>query len=454
MKIIFLSVFQSFVARNILNTGVLDELISQGNKVVLFVPPAKLEFYKEAYKSPQVFIESIDVSMYGGKTESFFAGVAELLTSTNAMQHRKIKRFQQSGRFLKYLFEIGVTAGLGKSTLVKSIFRGADLKLNRSDVFGPFFEKYKPDVVFATDVFGIGDISLLKSANKWNVRSVGMVASWDNNTTKGLMRVIPDILLVQNRIIEEETISIQSVPAEIIKIVGIAHYDFYLQYDPISRDEYFKKMHLSLDKRLIVFSPAGSKFISTDWQICQVLKDAYSSGKLPSNVVTLIRVHPTNPVDFGSFEPDENFIVEKPGVIFGGLSEKRKELDKTALLHLLDTLNHADLVINVLSSIVIDASVFDKPVITVGFEGWEKHVPFGSSVKRYHLDENMKTLLGVGGTKIARSPEELIESINFYLKNKNHDHEGRKRIIDQQIWKLDGMAKKRIAESLISEYKE
>lgn len=444
-KTVFIPVFQSFVPRNILNTGVLDELLAMKARVVLFVPTAKRDFYKETYTSQNIVIETFDPDGTEDRKESIFKSVALLLISTNVMKFRKIKIMQKGGEFAKYLYQRTATAIFGKIDIVKKIFRWCDLNLNKRDSFGKYFEKYNPEVVFAPDVFGLGDVLMLKSAILHKVHTVGMVASWDNNTTKGLMRIIPNLLIVQNEIIRDESIKIQSVPKDIINVVGIAHYDYYKEYTPISREEFFKKLGVLPRKRLILFSPAGDKFISTDWQICEILKKAYERNGLPDDTVVLVRIHPSNDVTLNKFNPDEHFIIERPGVAFKNMGDKKNELDKNAVRHLLDTLTYSELVINVVSSIVIDAAVLDKPIITIGFEGWEKRVPFGSSVKRYHMDENMSKLLAIGGTSIVRNEIELIDQINLYLEHPEMDKLERERIVEKQCWKLDGKAKSRIA---------
>jgi len=449
MKTVFISVFQSFISRNILNTGVLDEILLDKTRVILFVPSVKKNFYESTYRSENVFVESFDVSNFGSMKEKFFGAVAELLIDTNVMKHRKIKRLNNSGNYFKYIYQTFFTKLLGKSIVIKKIFRFLDFKFNNPKSFDIFIKKYNPDVVFSTDVFTNGDVMMMKSSLGNNIRTVGMVASWDNNTTKGLMRVIPDKLIVQNEIIKEESISIQSVPEKIIGIVGIAHYDYYKGHKPVSREEYFKRIGADPLKRIILFSPAGDKFISTDWQICEILKTAYRENKIPKDTFILVRNHPANPTNLSKFNPDDNFLIEIPGVSFDGAGDKRNELDKTALHHLLDTLYHCDLVINVVSSLVIDASIFDKPIITIGFDGWEDSVSFGNSVGRYLKDENMSKLLDISGTKVVKNAEELILWINKYLADSSVDKDGRERIVERQCWKLDGGAKHRIAEIVL-----
>ncbi|MEX1003130.1 MAG: CDP-glycerol glycerophosphotransferase family protein [Crocinitomicaceae bacterium] len=450
-KTLFIPVFQSFVSRNILNTGILDELLVRGAKVVLFVPPAKKDFYKSVYNRKNIFIETFDADSGKGKREQLFKSLSLLLVSTNAMRFRKIKMKQTGGGTIKYLYQRSITAVFGNIKLVKRVFRWFDFNFNNPDAFVKYFEKYSPHVVFSPDVFGAGDIFILKSAKKHGVRTVGMVASWDNNTTKGLMRLMPDVLVVQNEIIKEESVKIQTVPESIIRVSGIAHYDYYKGYKPIPREDFFKKLGgIPPKKKLVLFSPAGDKFISTDWQICEILRHAIEKGELPQDIIIIIRIHPTNPVNLDKFKTNENFIIEKPGISFANMGDKKNELDKESLHHLLDTLHHSELVINVVSSLVIDAAVLDKPVITIGFEGWESRVPFGSSVKRYHSDENMAKLLAIGGTPIVKNEKELIEQINTYLKYPEKDKSGREKIVEKQCWRLDGKAKFRIADVIMS----
>lgn len=454
MKTIFITAYQPFISRNILNTGVLDELFLKGARIILFVPTAKYEFYCQTYQMNGIVIEPLDLAGLGGKVELFFRYIAELLLNTKVKRIHRMRRFQKSHNVIKLIFEFFFTNLFAQRNWAIKFFRYFDLKYNKIDFFEVYIRKYNPDVVFAPNVFGVEDIFLLKSSHLHNIKSVGMVLSWDNNTTKHLMRHVPQTLLVQNEIIKNESITIHNIPENIITVVGIAHYDYYKSYKISPRKDFLNKIGVDASKRYIIFSPAGEKFVSFDWQICEILKTAFSQNLIPGDVVVVVRMHPTNPMDLNSFVPDEHFIIERPGIAFEGVRSKSRELDKAGLEHLINLLAHSELVINIVSSVVIDAAVFDKPIITIGFNGYEKKVPFMRSVDRHLSDENMETLLKTGGTRIVKNSVDLIDAINFYLINKDHNHEGRERIIHQQIWKLDGMAKTRIAESLISEYKE
>lgn len=452
MKKIFITAFQPFISRNILNTGVLDSILDKGFSVIIFVPKKKEQYYKDVFNLNNVTIEGVDVSR-GTDTRWFILkNIADLLTDTNTKKFHKMIEYAKTQNAVKY-YGTRFFTYLFARTYFKKAFRFIDRRLGRVNMYQKYFEMYAPDLVFTPDVFGDADVMMLKSALHNNVPNVGMVLSWDNNTSKGLMRVMPDKLIVQNEIIKQESIDIQCVPAEIISISGIAHYDYYLQHKPTERDIFLGKVGIKGNKKIVLVSPAGAKFVGTDWQILEILKRACKDGLINHDVQFLVRIHPTNKVDLTNFVPDENFVIDEPGISFSGVREKDNELDKDALQHLEDTLFYADVVINTLSSIVIDAAVFDKPVITIGFDGWEKNIPFTESVELYLEEENMAKLLRSNGTIVVRSAEELVRSLNEYLNKPQLHNKEREELVRSQCWKLDGHAKERIASFLLKHAK-
>jgi hypothetical protein len=54
-----------------------------------------------------------------------------------------------------------------------------------------------------------------------------------------------------------------------------------------------------------------------------------------------------------------------------------------------------------------------------------------------------------GGVRIARNVDELIKFINMYLSNPKLDSEGRKRIVREQCYKVDGRVGERIAKYIL-----
>lgn len=448
MKTVLIPVFQPFVSRNILNTGVLDALLAQHSRVVLLLPPAKAEYYRRTYQSSDVTVVSFDErALMGSRPERFFQHASDLLLDTESKRfHKMIDRYE-GGSPLRYALRIACTK-LFAHALFQRLFRLLERTGNRTNYFASCFETYRPDIIFAPNIFGQVDMALVREGKRSNIRTLGMVISWDNPTSKQLLRALPDEILVQSETTREELVSLHAVPARRIQIVGSPHYDYAKSYSAVPREDFCSQMHITPSARIILFSPAGKKFIDDDPAFCRILQDAARRGDFGANAHVLIRLHPANKIDLQEFVADEYVTVEDPGVRFEGVRDKDNELDRAGFNHLLDEISHADVVVNVLSSIAIDACVRGKPVVTIGFNA-TADVPFERSVELYLREENMAKLLATGGASLSHNPEELLAKIKDALENPAAGETRREKLIEQQCFRLDGHAKDRVADAVL-----
>src|SRR3989344_9487864 len=114
------------------------------------------------------------------------------------------------------------------------------------------------------------------------------------------------------------------------------------------------------------------------------------------------------------------------------------------LRHLRNTLAHASVIIGYTSSIMIDAAIFDKPIVGIYFET-KNNLLLMERPTEYYKTEHFMKALQTGGIRLARDREDLIRSINGYLENPSLDREGRRRLAEEQCWRLDGKAGERVA---------
>ena len=198
---------------------------------------------------------------------------------------------------------------------------------------------------------------------------------------------------------------------------------------------------------------AGAVLSNTDWQLCQILKEALENGSLPENVQFLVRNHPQHPADLSKFAGDPSFIIDNPGHMTKAGDRKNIEFRPQDSEHLRNSIYYSDIVMYVATSLGLDSSVFNKPQIMVSFDGFEKK-PYIRSVKRYNREDCLYNLVRCGGTKVVKSKEEWIMAINAYLKNPTLDQSGRDEIVKQHLYKIDGKAGERIANILLSFVKQ
>jgi len=455
MKTIFITSFHSFISKNILDTDALKILSRQEDlKIIIFVPSHKKDFFNKYYKLGNVIFEGINIrKITNSKINTLFSRISFLLIDSHYLWYKKRERLEKSKSlrgYLKYFFEIFFTKFFSNLRIINKIFRFLDFHFSQKNFFKKYFDIFHPDLIFATDIFNDIDAALLREAKYNKIFTVGMVRSWDNAYSKGLLRILPDKVIVNNETVKEEMQILDNVKGKDVFIAGLPQFDNHFSKGWMSREKFFRKIDLDPSKKLILFAPAGNLLSDTDWQICQILKNALDKKLLPSNLQFLVRNHPGHPASFEKFTSDKNFIIETPGVKFEQESIKDTELSPEDIQHLADSIYYSELVIYVASSIGIDTLVFNKPQIIIDFDGWENK-PYIDSVRKYHNEDHMKKLINTGGVRVVKNPEELIFWINKYLENPKIDEVGRKRMMRQQLWKLDGKSGERIAQFILGQ---
>ncbi|MEK7589169.1 MAG: hypothetical protein AAB479_00875 [Patescibacteria group bacterium] len=453
MKTLFITAYHGFIARNILNTDVLKILRANSDlRIIIFAPPSKKELFEKYYGGPNVIIEGFDLDPIIRTSKSkFWYRLAFLLENTQYVRDQRAEYFYNNKTifgFLNYQ-RLKISASILSSLpYSRTLYRWFNSVFAPGNIFEPFIKKYNPYVFFSTDIFGEQDVLFNREAHKNNIPLIGMVRSWDNTTTKGVLRVIPASILSPSPKVKEELIELHDCNAEQIQVVGLPQFDTWLEGPTLSREEFFAYIGADPSKKLLLFAPAGSILSDTDWQLAQILRDAMDAGNLP-DVQILVRNHPHHPADFSKFDNDPRFIFETPGVQLRSDDYKGAEIRPDEHDHLRNSVYYSEIVMYVATSLGLDATVFDKPQILISFDGWEKK-PYVQSVKRYNQEDCLASLVALGGTKVVYSADEWIAAINAYLKNPKLNQDGRHRTIGRHMYKLDGKAGKRIAQIILN----
>ncbi len=449
MRTIIIPVFQSFIPRSILITDAFKKLISGGFRIILLVPDYKEDFYRENFGATNVVIEPVDENELRKLSSTLIQKLSISLLPTYFVKYRNKKKLERNP--VIWLLNSLVIYFFAPFEVFHKIFRFFDRMIMDTGLFDVFFKKYSPDAVFSTDIFSPADASLLRSAEKHGVRRIGMVRSWDCPTNKNLLRAIPSKILVNNESNKKELVKFHDVKEDSVEIVGFPQFDLYFSMKPSPKEEFFKKIGAGINKRMILFAPAGSALSDVDWQYCEILDKAQEEGRIPSDVIFFVRKHPQDTTDLSKFENKSNFIVEQPGKSFGGKT-RSTEIDIEATQHLIDSIIYSELLVSVNTTLGLDAVIFDKPHIMLGFDGYEKR-PFLKSVRRYQREDNMKGFIDTGAVRMVNNPEELIYWINHYLENPETDKEGRERARKETLSDIDGKSGERIADAVFDLFK-
>ncbi|MDP1719072.1 MAG: CDP-glycerol glycerophosphotransferase family protein, partial [bacterium] len=350
----------------------------------------------------------------------------------------------KNGRnLLRFLASLLLMKIFGRFKFILKLSRWTDYLTIGRGQFSACLDNYRPDLVFSTDIFHDGDAHLLAEARARKIKTVGMVRSWDNFTTKGVFRIKPGSLIVQNETMEAEAVKYSGISRKEIVVAGIPQYDRYFSGKRMPRDEFFKKIGLDPKKKLILFSPFGQRFTNTDWQVMEIIKEFIEKKLIPPAQV-LVRFTPNDEVPLGKFRPSADFYLDKPGHQFRAGVFRDQELNARDMEWLADSLFSADIVVAGGASIGIDAAVFDKPAILIYFDGFENR-PLWQSVRRFFDFSHGKQVTRDGSLKAARSREELLSYLDQCLENPGLDSELRRKLVERMCWRTDGKAGERIA---------
>jgi len=462
-RTIFITCFHNFVSRTILSNKTLEILAQDPNvRIIIFCPSYKEEFLNKLYGRKNIIIKGINPAVFRTRASNFFQKLNSVMLPTYTIRLRRRERLYNKKSLRQYIvyFAESVVAFLGKFKVFTNLVRLLDFKLSNKDFLKRYVAKYNPLYLFATNIFSREDALFLMSAKFNNIRTIGMVRSWDQTTNKRVLRILPDKMLVANQIIKEEAVKYHGMDSQDIDIIGMPQFDLYVEYirrfrslntqeQAQEKADFFKKIGADINKRLILLAPLGRILTDIDWEILEVIKNAHKERVLPNDFQYLVRNHPNHPADLSKFQNDKMFIIENPGIVLQG-SLKHAELDFSEINHLCDSLNFCDLVVQFSSSIGLDASIFNKPQIMIAFDGWENK-PYIDSVRRYHDEINMKHFISLGPATVVNSKQELFFWIKKYIQNPKINENGRKKVVNEILWKLDGKCGERIARFILNE---
>src|SRR5262249_41159815 len=129
-----------------------------------------------------------------------------------------------------------------------------------------FLRERAPDVVLVTPVveFASNQVEYVKSARKAGISSAVGVASWDNLTGKGLIRVAPDRVFVWHEAQAEEAVQMHGIPRDQVVATGAGKFDEWFERVPqTSTAEFARKVGLDPERPYVLYA-CSSAFIAPD----------------------------------------------------------------------------------------------------------------------------------------------------------------------------------------------
>jgi hypothetical protein len=322
------------------------------------------------------------------------------------------------------------------------------------------FKKYKPDLVLLTRVLNFSaDYPLLRAANSHNVPAIALISSWDNLTSKAFFPFRLKSLVVWNEVIKKEALDLFYFPEKDIFISGIPRFDlFFTKQDIDTRQKFCEKMGLDPEAKVIFYCTGSDAtgitkmdLKSPESDIAGFLAENIKNGYFKEKVQLLVRLHPQAiPDDYMFLNDYSNVKLHIPGAKSAFQDRLFSIKDD---LEFIESLKYSNVIVNLASTVTIDAAVFDLPVICINFD-FRGERPFKYSVKRLYYFDHYAKLGTTNGYHMADSRESLLHCIDLNLKYPYILRLGRKRIVNMQCYFTDGKSGERVGNYILDKIYE
>lgn len=434
--------------------GVIDELIrnkSQNIRLVLLTEKkmmSRLVSYAdgrtvivEAIKSfpPKGFVQKLFHFFYAFL---IFTGSTKVLATFGARADIPPSGGNRHMWFLKSL----VANTFGRSLFVKRRMVPWLFKIIfHKRPYKGLFDTYQPDLVMAPAIAFFPDVELVSEAQRRGVKTVGMAMNWDH-LNKYYIPIHADWLLVQNEPMRREAINWHTYYPEQITIVGFPQFDMYAHLEKylVPQDQFKKDFGLEGTDKIILFI-SGAAYSLDEPDIIREISKWIGEGRFGLKTKLFVRPYVIArdiEREHKKYKPLEN----DPNIIFNW-QRRSDSLESKRIF--MSMLAYSDVVISIFSTTAIEAAIFDKPTITIGFDGYKKR-PAHQSIVRLEEMSHFRNVLDTGSVKVVRGFEDLKLSIKRYLDDPKIDASKRRELVAKMCYKTDGGASKRIADFVLS----
>lgn len=471
MKTVLIYVDHGLMIGYYLYTGLAAQLTSKGVRLVFLVQDDLIDQMKKEFAGNDLIIfessrEQATLKYQRTNNPGLYelmeyvrgSSMSPRIPLTYVDTHRRRLEFGAKGKrkiALKALRPmISILRG---SKIARKAYRRVQNRLWHTEIFTDLFDRYKPDLVISSTAGWRLDRYFLKEAKKRGIPSAMTVIGWDNPSAFGLPGADVDNAIVWSKIHIWELGDGLDWPKEKIHVGGMPLYDGYLDKTwLIPRDEYFAMHGLDPNKKLIAYA-ATALSISPNLHIVEDLTRIITENKLSTPAQLLIRLHPNHFKSQGNYQEEREKIYEvtrncpdvhvvAPKALSGGLPRYSGEdfPEKASMLA------HCDILVSIYSTMVVEAALHDKPVVSVCIDsptGWPDNfwiplheVPFWPTAARVEKAH---------AATLAFTSDELVSKLNAYLEHPELNREDRRQFVEQELTFLHGESTPETARHLL-----
>lgn len=420
-KSILICITNGWAVRNIIHTGLVDNLV-KNYEISISTTPRLYKYFiglKEENIIDNVFIISSNENIFWKRLRQLkkliLQGKYQVSTAIIKSENSASSHFMAS--IMRFLWKLISYFCSNNSIYViekfEKKFRSRQLSIEEQSI----------DLLILGEPFDPRELQMQRSFDKYGIPTISIVQSWDNTSTKGRILSCASKILVWGDAQRNEILNFYpEYNSKNIILCGLAQFDNYQEKKQRTNDErskFLEKLNIPKDRKIILFATGANKIGGqNEPQICNFLANKLDSELKNRNCHLIIRLHQADNI---SNYDTLNLIDNSRVTICTSSIENDQKLEDwlppaSEINNLADFLAFSDICLNTASTMTLDSMAMGTPVVNIGFEIPPTHPRLSSS--RYYNYHHWKPLIELNALTIAYKSHELVPMIKTALDNK------------------------------------
>jgi hypothetical protein len=274
-----------------------------------------------------------------------------------------------------------------------------------------FLRAQAPDVLLISPLVNAASdqVDWVKAANLCEIRTGVCIASWDNLTNKGLLRIEPDRVIVWNEAQRREAHEYHYIAMDKVAVTGAQLFDKWFEKRRTrERDAFCRGVGLPDESAFVLFTGSSSFISESSAEVAFVRRWISALRSSPHaelrNINVLVRPHPYN---FHRWADDP--VADLPRVAVYP-PRSYNPVDAASRDDFFDSLFHCAAVVGINTSAMIEAAIIGRPVCSI-------LAPEFARTQEGTI--HFRHLLPGGFLRLASTIEQHVEQLADCLRNPN-----------------------------------
>ncbi|MGI8402099.1 MAG: hypothetical protein ACR2NS_10945 [Gemmatimonadaceae bacterium] len=441
----------------LLHTGFLDALATQGALVDVWASSARNPAYRNQWTHVPATVRPLpEVKAFRELLHNYPRRLNEAVwdrrqkepSRLSMLRHRPVKRENKLGWLIDKAAHVLAYAGIERH--LDDVLERWLLRYERSAEAAELLEKTRPDVVLVTGPFQFEQPAITGAALRQGVRTLALIPSWDNISTKRRMIFKYDGYIVWSEKLRKELYErYPHTRDRPVYVVGAPQFDVFFQPKfRQTREEFCASQGLDPALPIIVYAVGSPNFLSGEPYGAVTLAQAIERGEL-GEVQMLVRPHPLHDhVKLDELFKDSGPRIHLQQTAVTGTPVSLRSQDEGQILEWVNTFRHAAVVVNLSSTVAVDAAICDRPVVNLDFDP-SPGQPDQDLIKEInHSWTHFSPIAESDGLWLVNNVGEMTDAVRTYLEKPELHREGRRWITKYVCEYPDGKCGERMAAAI------